>query len=192
MVDLADEIAYNSHDLDDGLRAGFLKEKDLGRLALWREVTRRVRMEFGAKITALQKRRMSIRSLVNTQIKDIVTATQKRIEAAPIRTVRDALRDRNIVDFSRPFKKKVHTIKIFLMKNFYKQPEVLRMTDRGKRLISGLFRVYRETPGTLPDYIRPRIRRFGLERTICDYIAGMTDRFINEEYARLCGSSDSE
>jgi len=192
VVDLADEIAYNSHDLDDGLRARFLQEEDLKHLVLWREVSRRVTAEFGSGVNPLQRRRMGIRFLVNAQIKDIVNATQKRILSKRILDISDAARNRHLVDFSPGFKKKVHALKIFLMKNLYQQPQVVQMTDRGKRLISALFEVYSSRPETMPDYTRSRIKRFGLLRTVCDYIAGMTDRFIEEEYGRFCSDPDRE
>jgi dGTPase len=192
VVDLADEIAYNSHDMDDGIRSGLLKERDLLKLPLWGEVMKKVTAEFGKKINNLQRRRMGIRFLVHLQVRDIVNATQGRIRAKKIRTLKDALKNRHLVRFSPPFEKKIHALKIFLMRKLYQHPNVVAISDRGKEFISGLFRCFLEKPKELPPYVRGRVARHGLERTVCDYIAGMTDRFAEQEYLRLCTDEDQE
>jgi len=185
IVDLADEIAYNSHDLDDGIRAGFLSFKELAGLRLWEKVLRRVRREFGQKINPIQKRRMAIRFLINAQVKDIVGETLKRIHLRKIKTVHEALKDRHIANFSSDFKLDLGELKKYLSTKLYKHPNVFSKSLRGKEVIKTLFKAYIHDPKKMPTYARSKVKRFGLRRTVCDYIAGMTDRFAEEEYSKL-------
>jgi dGTPase len=192
VVDLADEIAYNSHDMDDGIRSGLLRESDLMKLPLWQEVTKKNAVEFGKKINGLQRRRMGIRLLVHLQVRDIVNATQGRIRVKKIRSLEEALKNRHLVRFSLPFERKIHALKIFLMRNLYQHPRVIAISNQGKEYIAGLFHCFLKKPKKLPAYVRARVTRHGLERTVCDYIAGMTDRFAEQEYRRLCTDADQE
>jgi len=185
VVDLADEIAYNSHDLDDGLRSGLIREEELGKLALTCEIDERIRKEFKTSVTRLQYRRMAIRFLVDAQVKDASRTSLERIQKRGIKDLKDALSNRSLVDFSPAFKKKVRALKRFLMRRFYKNEAVLAMTKRGKRWLAELFRTYLKRPGEMPFYAKDRVRKYGLKRAVCDYIAGMTDRFAQQEYRRL-------
>jgi len=187
VVDLADEIAYNSHDLDDGLRSGLLDPKTLESLPMWKVLVSEVEREFGEKLHLLQRRRMSIRLLVHKQVKDVVLATQKRLEEKKVASVEDVLGDRHLVEFSKEFRSQIHELRIFLMKNLYQHPDVLKRTDHGKTVLKGLFEFYLKNPESLPEYVKVRIDRDGKERGICDYIAGMTDRYAWEAYEKLPG-----
>lgn len=185
VVDLADEIAYNSHDLDDGIRSGTLNESKLKRLVLWKRVLKRVHDTFGKRINPIQRRRMAVRFLINVQVKDIVHETLRKINKKKICGMRGVLKDRRLVDFSKPFKKQIGELKKYLMRDLYCHSKVLMRTDEGREIIKRLYRAYLKDPKLLPLYAKANIRKYGLRRVVCDYIAGMTDRYALEEYGKL-------
>jgi dGTPase len=121
-------------------------------------------------------------------VEDIIGTTAEKIAQFRIRDLQDVLKRRDLVDFSPLFKKKVSGIRNYLGQNLYQHPRVVAMTDRGQHYIESLFVHYLKKPALLPPYMKTRIRRWGLKRSVCDYIAGMTDRFAQEEYERalLC------
>ncbi|RKZ20763.1 deoxyguanosinetriphosphate triphosphohydrolase, partial [bacterium] len=180
VVNIADEIAYNSHDLDDGLKAGYLTLEQLDEVPLWREIFEKI------KIKDKEKRiYATVRVLISMQIEDVIRATEERIRKLGIESVEDVRHAPVLVGFSEEMEEKNKKLKEFLMKNLYRHYKVLKMQEKAKRYIKALFDVYLSEPRQLPEQFQKRIGKDGKKRVICDYIAGMTDRFAQEEYARL-------
>ena len=185
VVDLADEIAYNCHDLDDGLRAGLLVSSELQRIQLWREANRYVE-EKAKRANAAIKHRMAIRLLINRLVNDLVNEVTGNIRRYQITSPEDMMKLKvPVVCFSRSIQKKVVEVKRFLWENLYNHYRVVRMTEKGQRFIKELFHVYIERPAQLPPHVLRRAKKDSLYRSVCDYLAGMTDRFALDEYNRL-------
>jgi dGTPase len=185
VVDVADEIAYDNHDIDDGLTSNLIEEKDLLELKLWKDAAifvKKCKADMPDKIRKYQ----IIRRLIDTQIEDLLTTSEKNIKARGIKNVEDARKyKKRLVMFSEGMQEKRKELRIFLMDNLYKNFRVIRMSDKARRFITELFRVYLEKPEQLPPYDQKRINKTGRHRVICDYIAGMTDRYALDEYKKL-------
>jgi len=185
VVDHSDEIAYTCHDLDDGLRAQMISEEGLGETALWREVQAYIRQKY-QKIDDTLRKRLAIRLLINRLVMDLVDSTRRHLKRLGVESVADLQRmKRPLVVFSPPVLKKKEELRRFLHGNLYQHYRVVRMTDKGQRFIRSLFETYLRKPGQLAPSVRERASKDGLHRAICDYIAGMTDRFAQDEYKRL-------
>ena len=185
IVDVADEIAYDNHDIDDGLMSGLIEEKDLIQLRLWKDAARFVqkgKRELPDKIRKYQ----IIRRLIDTQIEDLLVASEKNIRSGGIKNLADVKKHKKrLVAFSEDMQKKRKELRVFLMNNLYKNFRVMRMSDKARRFITGLFKVYLEKPEQLPPSDQKKIKKTGGHRVICDYIAGMTDRYALDEYKKL-------
>lgn len=185
LVDLADEIAYDSHDLDDGLRAGMFREEELGPVKLWREAAAYAARRYRS-MTRTARIRFAIRLLIHAQVQDLLAETVRRLKRHDVRSLAHVLKaPRRIVDFSPALSAKKKQLKAFLHENLYTHYRVVRMTQKGMRVIKEVFNAYRENPGQLPPDARRRGEKEGLPRTICDYVAGMTDRYVLDEHRRL-------
>lgn len=185
VVDIADEIAYNNHDLDDGLRSELLDEKQLQDLELWQEACRYVQQKY-PKISVVQRRRLVIRLLINRMVSDLLTATLTRLVKMKIRSLKDLQKNQQaLVVFSDNMKTQLMEVKRFLHRNLYQHYRVVRMTDKGQRFLKALFEVYLHKPSQLPPDVLVRTKTEGLHRALCDYLAGMTDRFAQDEYKRF-------
>ena len=186
LVDVADEIAYDNHDLDDGLTSGILKEEELRHLALWEEARRDVEAG-GGKLTPEIRKYQIIRTLINRQITDLVQATATRLSDRQITSVDDVRAcSERLVTFSEAMQALRKPLKALLGNSLYHHYRVVRMADKAKRFIAELFHLYLKKPEQLPNTTRSRIER-GEDpyRVVCDYIAGMTDRYCLEEYKKL-------
>ncbi len=185
IADIADEIAYDNHDLDDGLASGILKEEELLDLELWRQASEAVR---SAGTTDPDIRRyQTIRSLINRQISDLVEATIERLNRHRISSVEEVRAcPERLIGFSEGMGRLRVPLKKLLWEQFYHHYRVVRMADKAKRFLTELFHLYLKKPEQLPNTTRSRITR-GEDpyRVICDYIAGMTDRYCLEEYKKL-------
>lgn len=184
---LADEIAYNTADLEDGLRSGVLDYLDVRELGVWRSVM--ASLGLGADCRLEDKlRARAIRRLIGMEITDAITATAGNLAERGARTVDDIrAAGQNVAGFSSQILELNTELKAFLMRNFYRHPRVVRMAYKANHLLTTLFTAYREEPRQLPKDIQARMTR-GTEtpeRVICDYIAGMTDRYAILEYKRL-------
>jgi len=185
VVDQSDEIAYSCHDLDDGLRARMISEEALSRVTIWREAQAYIYKKY-PHIADSQRKRLAIRLLINQLVMDLVSSTGQNLKKLRIKSVSDLQKVRvPLVVFSESVKRKKAELKKFLHANLYQHYRVVRMTDKGQRFIRRLFETYLRKPGQLPPAVSERIKKDGLHRAICDYIAGMTDRYIQEEYKRL-------
>ena len=185
VVDHSDEIAYTCHDLDDGLRAQMISEKDLGGIALWRETEAYIQRKY-PKIGESQRKRLAIRLLINRFVMDLVEATRRHLDELKVRAVSDLQKVQGpLVVFSRPVQKQLGGLKKFLYERLYQHYRVVRMTEKGKHFIRSVFEACVKKPGQLPPAVRDRIKKDGLHRAVCDYIAGMTDRYVQNEYKRF-------
>ncbi len=184
IANVADELAYTAHDLDDGLRSGMITPSMLEGIALWEILVESVGVR-PAPLDELTRHRL-IRKLIGVEVTDMVNTTGQRLRESGVGSVEDIQKlDYNVATFSEDMRRRNRELKDFLYANLYRHPRVLRMQAKAERVISELFEAYQKEPAILPNHIQERIDRFGLERTICDYIAGMTDRFAIEEYSRL-------
>lgn len=185
IIDLADEIAYNNHDIDDGLKAGFITLEDLAEVELWRETYALV----AGKYPGIDRERhicQTISHLIGRLIDDLVTSTAAAIKKNAIGNVQDVRRQpQRLVTFSHEMKLKNKQLKSFLYKRLYHHYKVERMRVKAERFLVLLFDSYLRTPTLLPLAYQRKFELAGRERVICDYLAGMTDRYALDEYKRL-------
>ncbi len=182
VVSLADEIAYTSHDLDDGLKAGLLGEKELREIKLWSSIYD----EVAKKVSEEEKIRYeTIRSLINLLVNDLIVETERRLQHFQIKSVAEVRERKSIVSFSSALEEGYRGLKLFLLERMYRHYRVIRMAEKAHRVIESLFEVYRKEPKQLPPSARESLKKEAIERLVCDYIAGMTDRFALEEYKKL-------
>ncbi|MFH1858028.1 MAG: deoxyguanosinetriphosphate triphosphohydrolase [Candidatus Omnitrophota bacterium] len=185
VVDIADEIAYDNHDLDDGISSGLLREEELMKIPLWEKTCREVLKAFPALSESLLTKQM-IRSLINNQITNLITTCETMLLEHRIRSAEDVRNaPQRFVVFEQTMADERQVLKQFLMKNLYHHYRVVRMTEKAKRFIKDLFEVYLKDPAQLPPGFSARIPQESPHRAICDYIAGMTDRFALDEYKRF-------
>ena len=186
IADIADEIAYDNHDLDDGLTSGILKEEDLVNSALWQEAREAVERSDKTLNPEIRKYQI-IRALINRHVTDLVQATAKQLMTHHITSVEDVRAcPQRLVTFSQALQQRRLPLKKILWTQLYHHYRVVRMADKAKRFIGELFHLYLKKPEQLPNTTRSRITR-GEDsyRVVCDYIAGMTDRYCLEEYKKL-------
>jgi dGTPase len=183
LCNLADEIAYNAHDIDDGVRSGLLTLEQLEAVELF-DCYRR---EALARHPSLRGRRLlfeSIRRMLSEQVYDVIAATQQRLSDSGVRSVDDVRANASIVRFSDGMRERSSALKSFLFHNLYRHPQVMETTGRARQVVRDLFQSYLDDPAQLPDAYQ---RSPALPRAVADYIAGMTDRFAIREHERLFG-----
>lgn len=186
IANLADEIAYNAHDLDDGLRAELFNVHDLSELAIWRELCEAAGWREGPFTTVL--RREIVRELIGRSVVDVLTQTEAALTTYAIDSP-DKVQDCpvNVVGYSPAFGAKIRDLKKFLFERMYRHYRLVRMQSKAERFISALFQAYMKEPQMLPTETQARLDAFPLARVVADYIAGMTDRFAGREHERLTG-----
>lgn len=185
IVDIADEIAYDNHDLDDGLTSGLLKEADLEELKIWDNIYRDISRKY-VKIDAEKKKYLIIRSLIDIQVTDLIQETEKIIKHLKLQSHLGVKRlDRKICSFSSSMQALRKPLRKSLSEKLYSHYRVIRMSDKAKRFIQELFRLYIDKPLALPTNVQKRVNADGPRRAVCDYIAGMTDRYALDEYKKL-------
>jgi len=182
IVNLADEIAYNAHDIDDGLKSGNITlEQILDSVPLFREL-----YEKAFHIKDREKRVYeAIREFIGMQIHDVIENSLEMIKKAGVESVDDVRECDVLIDFSPEMREKNGILKKFLYENLYTHYKVIKMQEKAKRYIEALFNVYMENLKQLPPQFYAMLEEFPPERVVCDYIAGMTDRYAQDEYARL-------
>lgn len=185
IVDAADEIAYDNHDIDDGLTSGLLKESDLEKLPIWRMMRQRL-SRVRATLTAEKKKYLIIRSLIDLQVTDLITETERRLKILKPRTVKDVkMASQKTVSFSSTVARLRKPLRALLMDKLYHHYRVVRMSNKAQRFMEELFYLYVSMPKALPDRMQARIARDGVRRVVADYLAGMTDRYALDEYKKL-------
>ncbi len=185
IIDLADEIAYNNHDIDDGLESSLIQMEELMEVPIWQEVYQRVERKY-PHATAKTKKYTAISHLIGLLIQDVVAQTQKEIEEHGIETLQDVRNvGKKLVSYSPQVRRESEHLKDFLHKRLYRHWRVERMRVKAEKFITELFKAYLGSPTLLPQKYQRRMDEEPLPRVICDYIAGMTDRFALDEYKKL-------
>lgn len=180
----ADELAYTAHDLDDGLYSGLISPQDLAGLDLWNYVRESVGWD-GTGFNTLWRHRM-VRRLLGLMINDAIQATGKRLEAESVTSGADVQSlSGTVVAHTETMTAMIKGLKAFLFENLYHHPRVMRMERKAIRIITALFEAYTEEPRQLPYAEQAKLEERSLPRVVCDYIAGMTDRYALQEYAKL-------
>ena len=184
ICNLADELAYTTHDLDDGFRSGMINPQMLEGVALW-EILRETYRWRGPNLDDMERHRM-IRQLVGLLVTDLVECSDQRLKESAAKSALDIQKlKHNVVGYGEEMQRRNRELKDFLYKNLYRHFRVVRMQVKAEKLITDLFNAYQSEPLMLPTSARKLIEKRGLERTICDYIAGMTDRYAIEEHRKL-------
>ncbi|BCS54480.1 deoxyguanosinetriphosphate triphosphohydrolase [Geobacter sp. SVR] len=185
IINYADEIAYNNHDIDDGLKSGYITLEMLGRIELWRRVSATVR----GKYPAIDDRRLvyqTISALIGLQITDVCSTIATNLERFGIAGLEDLrLINRAVAHFSEEITILNMELKSFLFDHLYRHHKVDKMRVKAEIFITRLFETYLRYPNLLPPKYQTRFDTCGIHRVVCDYIAGMTDRFALDEYKRL-------
>ncbi|HEX9720783.1 MAG TPA: deoxyguanosinetriphosphate triphosphohydrolase [Ramlibacter sp.] len=183
LCNLADEIAYNAHDIDDGVRSGLITLEQLAGVELFDHFRRAALGEF----PELQGRRLlyeSIRRMLSAQVYDVIDATRKALQTAKPAGADGARSAGRLVKFSETMQARSVVLKRFLLQNLYRHPQVAAKTGQARQVVRELFAVYLDDPGQMPPDFAGRAN---VARTVADYIAGMTDRFAVREHERLTG-----
>ena len=184
IANAADELAYTTHDLDDGLRSGMITPPDLTQLEIWQLLLVSVGWD-GQRLDDLTRHRL-IRRLIGLLVTDVVEATDRRILASKAKSALDLQKlDHNVIGYSEDMQRGNRQLKDFLFKDLYNHPRVVRMAVKAERILSDIFESYVEAPAMLPYDFQQFVKDRGLQRTVCDYLAGMTDRYAVQEYEKL-------
>ncbi len=185
LIDLADEIAYNNHDIDDGLEAGYITLEELAEVPVWARTWEQVH----GKYRRLEGRTgvyQTISHLIGEMMGDLVAATRDELARAGVRGVDDVrAAGRRLAVRSAAMEQWNRELKEFLRERLYRHPKVEAMGFKAERFLSELFAAYVDSPGLLGREDRERAETVGIKRVVCDRIAGMTDRSCLEEYRRL-------
>ncbi|MFQ5790450.1 MAG: deoxyguanosinetriphosphate triphosphohydrolase [Acidobacteriota bacterium] len=185
LVDLADEIAYANHDLEDGLASRILDLDALEEVELWKHHYRAASKGHPAENPSVLVR-AAVRGIINTLTTDLIRRTLEYLDEQGIETLEDVRRQGGrLVGFTPETERKKATLKQFLFKNLYRHYRVVRMAEKAHRVVRDLFEAYTSNPQQLPPHVGRRIDEAGVYRVACDYIAGMTDRFALEEHKKL-------
>ena len=186
IANLADEIAYDAHDLDDGLRAGLFTVEDLDELAIWRELCDSAGWQAGTAFSSLHRHEI-VRELIGRSVTDVMNQTAATLEAAAIDSPEKLQRHpTNVVAYSPAFGEKVRALKSFLFARMYRHYRLVRMQTKAERFIAELFAAYMKEPDMLPRETRLQLdENASRARVIADYIAGMTDRYALDEWQKL-------
>jgi dGTPase len=188
IANLADEITYYSHDLDDGLDSGLLSEKKLNRdVRVWRDAASQVRKEHG-DLADECRWYFTIRCIIDQQVRDVVETTERRILTSRVKTADDVRLQRSALVQYSPKRRGLNLeLRDYLYRNVYYNPVVHEPNDRAVRMMDQVFHHYLGHPEEIGTQARKRAKKTGLHRAVCDYIAGMTDRYVIQEYQRLFG-----
>jgi dGTPase len=185
VVDACDTIAYNNHDIDDGVKSGMLATEQLMDVRLFRDAWELAARRCGTRDRQLVMR-TTVRMLIDQTITDLIDTSRKALEEHSIDSVEAARSCREpLVHFSPELQEKTRELGDFLFKNLYRHHRVARMAEKAKRFVKEMWAEYVRYPVQLAPQFQKLAERDGLERAVCDYIAGMTDRYAQDEYKRL-------
>lgn len=184
IANVADELAYTTHDLDDGLRSGMINPQLLEGIALW-EILKETHSWRGPNLDDIERHRM-IRHLVGLMVTDMVHTTDQRLRESGAKSALDLQKlNYNVIGYSEDMHRNNRELKDFIYQKLYRHYRVVRMQVKAENIIKNLFEAYINESAMLPTQFQKIIAVRGLQRTVCDYIAGMTDRFAIEEHQRL-------
>jgi dGTPase len=192
LIDWTDEIGYNTADLDDGYEAHLLTlEQIRAGVPVFERFFREVEQTY-PNVAAKLKFNEALKGVFNRLAGDLITNTQARLEQAGIKTLADVrLHSARLAGFSPEVEAERKQIKDFLYENLYYSASLAEEKDLAERIVSELFAFWLNNPSALPHYYREKARQESLPRVVCDYIAGMTDHFIIEQYDQHCGGKAS-
>jgi dGTPase len=190
IANLADEITYYSHDLDDGLDSGLLSETHLAKnVRVWAQAARAVKKAHGS-LPDECRRYFTIRTIIDLQIRDVVETSERLIQKAGVRSADDVRRfSKALIQYSPERGKLNLELRHYLYKNLYYNNVVHQPNLRAVKMLERLFKYYLARPKEIGDSSRRRLKKAGLHRAVCDYLAGMTDRYVMLECGRLFGKS---
>ncbi len=185
VVDAADSLAYDTHDIDDALSGGLIDFEDLKEVELWRRTAQRLHERYGP-LNARQFQPAMVRALIDWQVSDLLEHTRGRLQEARIASLDQVRRHAELLAMPGVELTGLKgQLEEFLRRRVYRHYRVARMSSKARRFLTALFEEYCRAPGQLPEHHAQRIAAHGLERTVCDYLAGMTDRYAQDEYLRL-------
>ncbi|HEX7557111.1 MAG TPA: deoxyguanosinetriphosphate triphosphohydrolase [Leptolinea sp.] len=184
ITNVADELAYTAHDLDDGLRSGMINEDMLSGIELW-EILLSLSNTKKGKLDDLNRHRI-IRKLIGMEVTGLVNFTAEKIRESGVTSVEELQSLKyNLVGMDEEIIHRNRQLKDFLYHNLYRHYRVVRMSVKAESILTRIFNTYIDEPSVLPNHIQLLVSERGLHRAVCDYIAGMTDRFAVDEYQRL-------
>jgi dGTPase len=185
IANLADEITYYSHDLDDGLDSRLIDPTQLASLDVWRHSHEEVRCDF-PRLSGPELNGYVIRCIIDRQVQDVIASSAQAIAASRVQSPADVRRrPRPLIRYSPGLRIANRALRKFLYANLYYNPGVAIMNRRACRMLRDVFNLYIRDPSLLGRNTVRRLRREGLERSICDYLSGMTDGYLLDEHARL-------
>ena len=191
VCNLADEIAYNAHDVDDGVRSGLITLDQLSQVPLVEHYREAVLREHPLLMQTGQRRLLSetLRRMLSAQVHDVIAETRRRLHLHAPEDAAQAKRCGPLVAFSEEMRARSTELKRFLFKHLYRHPRVVAQTGMGKAVVAELFAIYVQRPAELPPEHRENAQRLDIHRAVADYVAGMTDRFAMREHERLTGKA---
>ncbi|EPG76049.1 phosphohydrolase-associated domain protein [Leptospira fainei serovar Hurstbridge str. BUT 6] len=187
-ADLADEVAYTNHDIEDGLEMDYLRLQELEEISLWKETSRKTKEHY-PNANEKVRIRTTIRELTNGMVSHIIEIVHRRLLEYKIKNRNDLNRvyaeGKKIIGFDLEFGEKVRELKSFLYRTLYRHPSVIKTSDQGRDMIAVLFKYFQQHPKEIPETYRIRIESEGLDRSVCDFVAGMTDRYAETVFKDL-------
>jgi len=187
IANLADEITYYSHDLDDAVEFQILDAAQLDENEVWRGSHERV-LSRHSESPGQEFHKVIIRDIIDVQVEDVVRTSAETIAESAVQSADDVRRQSApLIRYSDRLLKANRELRRFLYKNVYYHPRVAEVNKRACEMLRSVFEVYVHEPQRLGEAAAKRIEQEGLHRTVCDYLAGMTDRYLLEEHARLMG-----
>src|SRR5262245_33454384 len=184
LVDFVDEIAYNNHDVDDGLASGMFPVEQIRTVRLFRDAHDQA-LDAGVDDERILRHQV-VRQIINRCAEDLIQSTLRNLQEAGVGSVDDVRgAGRRLVSYSPEMTTHVRELKDFLLRSMYRHYRVVRMGDKAGRILRDLFGSYMAEPRQLPPHFQEQIERDGVARVVCDYIAGMTDRFAVDEHQKL-------
>lgn len=188
IANLSDEITYYSHDLDDGLESGLLSERHLTQnVRVWAQAARAVKREHGM-LPDECRRYFTIRTIIDHQIRDVVETSEQLIQLAGVQSADDVRRHpKPLIQYSPQRRQLNRELRKYLYKNLYYNPVVHQPNLRAVKMLEQLFHYYLKNPKEIGDSSKRRVKKTGLHRAVCDYLAGMTDRYVMIECERILG-----
>jgi dGTPase len=190
IANLADEITYYSHDLDDGLDSGLLCEKELAaNVRVWAQAAKLVKKEYGI-LPDESRRYFTIRTIIDMQIRDVVEHSEQLIQKAGVESADEVRLNSKALIAHSPVRGKLNLeLRTYLYKNLYYNPVVHEPNLRAVKMLGELFQYFLAHPKEIGESAQKRVKKTGLHRAVCDYLAGMTDRYVMLEYQRIFGET---
>jgi len=184
LTDFVDEIAYNNHDIDDGLASTMIALEEIRGVRLFREAHDAVLAQHRNGDASIVRHQV-VRRVIDRCASDLIATTLATLERERVRSLEDVRARPRLVGYTPEMAEAVRELKAFLFKNLYRHYRVVRMGDKAGRILRDLFQSFAAEPAQLPPHYQARLAQDGVFRVVCDYIAGMTDRFALDEHRKL-------